>query len=63
MMTTRKDTVTLAREYIKNGSHQELFKLVTDTTDYFKVENNNIEGFCHVLLIAFTSMKSLICEI
>jgi hypothetical protein len=41
-MTAHKDTVTLAREYIKNGSHQELFRLVTDTTDYFKVDNNDI---------------------
>jgi hypothetical protein len=35
-------TIEEAREFLDNGSHQDVFRLVTDTTDYFKIENNDI---------------------
>ncbi|MBW2647586.1 MAG: hypothetical protein JRE23_15715 [Deltaproteobacteria bacterium] len=41
-MATPKGYVELAREFLDNGSHQDTFRLVSDTTDYFKVENNDI---------------------
>jgi len=41
-MATQKGHVELAREYLDHGRHQKLFRLLTDTTDYFRVEYNDI---------------------